>query len=158
MTIPRRSECTIALKDQEALPTAVYLYIQVQAVLQMVTPRNHESSDHMDTLADVSTGIYLITTYSGSRHLLNFDSLTTCRLPRTDSPDVWTLRRDSEEIDVLRIGPCEVGQRLLLILDLHLPGVGWTSRLTTAVVSIEKVDFDPTNGPSDTESPTGGHE
>jgi hypothetical protein len=110
------------------------------------------------SLTNVITGKYLITTYSGTRHLLDLDRLTTCRLPRTDTPDIWTLRRDTEEIDVLRLGPCEVGQRLLLILDLHVPGVGWTSRLTTAVVSIEKVDFDPTNRLSNDELGTGNLE
>ena len=105
----------------------------------------------LTTLTNATTGAYLITTYSGSRHPLNLDRLTTCRLPRTGNPDVWALRRDTEEIDVLRIGPCEVGNRLLLILDLHIPGVDWTSRLTTAVVSIEKVDFDTTNGLSNGE-------
>jgi hypothetical protein len=109
----------------------------------------------LTALINATSGSYLITTYSGSRHLLNFDRLTTCRLPRTDSRDVWALRRDTEEIDVLRIGPCEVGQRLLLILDLHLPGVDYTSRLTTAVVSIEKVDFDPDDGPPDDKFGTG---
>ena len=110
------------------------------------------------TLTNAVTGTYLISTYSGSRHLLDLDRMTTCRLPRTDTPDVWALRRDTEEIDVLRLGPCVVGQRLLLILDLHIPGVDWTSRLTTAVVSIEKVDFDTRNGPLHDESETDNFE
>jgi hypothetical protein len=108
----------------------------------------------LTALINATSGSYLITTSSGSRHLLNFDRLTTCRLPRTNSTDVWALRHDTEEIDVLRIGPCEVGKRLLLILDLHLPGVDYTSRLTTAVLSIEKLNFDPNDGPPDGKSGT----
>ena len=49
--------------------------------------------------------------------------------------------------------PRNVGEPLLLMLDF-LPGFDFTRCVTTPVVSIEKIDFDPADGPPDDASVT----
>lgn len=98
-------------------------------------------------LPETAAGTYLITTRSGSRHLVNYDQMTLARVTCLDSTSASSLRRDGEDIDVLSIGPCTVGKRLVLLLDLHAPGVAYTLRSTTDVVSIEPVDWDSLTGP-----------
>ena len=105
-------------------------------------------------LANTTTGTYLIATYSGSRYALNLDRMTVVRVPLSDDTEGWSLFQYADEIEVIALGECNVGEPLLLMLDL-LPGFDFTRCVTTPVVSIEKVDFGSTNGPSDNESPTG---
>jgi hypothetical protein len=97
------------------------------------------------SLPDPATGTYLIVTTSGSRYLINYDRMTLTRITSAEQTDASTLRRDGEEINILTIGPCTVGHRLLLVVDLHVPGVDFTFRPTTEVVSIEQVDWDATS-------------
>lgn len=96
----------------------------------------------ISSLPDTPTGIYLITTASGSRHLINFDRMTLTRITGRQQPSGAHLRRDGEDIDIISVGRCVIGHRLPLILNLHVPGVEFTLRSTTRIVSIEAVQWD----------------
>ena len=109
--------------------------------------------DRVTNLADITTGTYLISTSSGSRYVLNFERMTVIRVPHSDDADGWSLFQDADEIEVIALGECKVGEPLLLMLDL-LPGFDFTRCVTTPVVSIEKFDFHPAGGPPGDESVT----
>ena len=95
------------------------------------------------TLAGATSGIYLIRTRSGSQQVINLDRKTICRIAPagTNRP----LRQDDAEFDILFMGKCEVGRELILIVDLHLPGIASTFRRTTEVLSIQSLEFEPPN-------------
>jgi hypothetical protein len=107
----------------------------------------------LTNLTSTTTGTYLITTYSGSRYLLNLDRMSVIRVPHSDDAAGWSPFQDADKIEVIALGECNVGEPLLLMLDL-LPGFDFTRCITTPVVSIEKIDFDPADGPPDDESVT----
>jgi hypothetical protein len=87
--------------------------------------------------------MYLIRTRSGSQQVINLDRMTICRIAPAGAKR--PLRQDDTEIDILFMGTCEVGRELILIVDLHLPGVTSTFRRTTEVMAIESLDFEPPN-------------
>lgn len=89
-----------------------------------------------------SSGTYLIITASGSRYLVNYAEMTLWRMASPSPSGESALRRDGEDIEIVTMGPCTVGERLLLIVDLHVPDVAFTVRPTTTVVSIEEVQLD----------------
>jgi hypothetical protein len=93
------------------------------------------------TLSDVTSGLYLIRTRSGSQQVINLDRMTICRIApaETNRP----LRQDDTEIDILFMGKCELGRELIRIVDLHLPGIIATFRRTTEVLAIESLEFEP---------------
>jgi hypothetical protein len=65
-------------------------------------------------------------------------------LSRVTSPTaswVSVLRQDGEEIAIVEMSDCNLGERMLFVVDLHLPGRILTLRPTSPVISIEKVDF-----------------
>jgi len=53
------------------------------------------------------------------------------------------LRRDGDSIQLLRLHHCEVGDDTILILDLGVPGIDFTTRISTTVLRIERIHFLP---------------
>jgi len=52
-----------------------------------------------------------------------------------------TLRRDGgQPIQLIRLVPSEVGDHMLLLVNLNVPGVVCTTRISTTVLRIEGVD------------------
>jgi hypothetical protein len=94
------------------------------------------------TLRGVTTGTYLISTNSGARYILNLDRTTICRIAPPRSESAETLRQDGDEIDVVEMGDFEVGQTVLFVVNLHIPGVVSTIRRSTRVLAIENIAFE----------------
>ena len=93
----------------------------------------------MDQLTNSSKGLWSVETLSGSNYLLDLDSRVLLRQadPATDGDN--TLRRDGEPIRLIRLLRCEVGDHMLLLVNLSVPGVLWTTRVSTTVLRIEGV-------------------
>jgi len=85
---------------------------------------------------DEATGRFLVTTASGSGYLLDLDRRTLSRITRPGHPN-HPLRRDGETIYLVEIVRCELGKPMLLLIDLELPGIVITSRISTTVVRID---------------------
>ncbi len=94
------------------------------------------------TLNGVTTGTYKIETISGSVYHLDLDRRVFTRNP-LDDPEL-ILRRDHEEVRLLELLECTVGRRMLLIIDLRVENVLYTTRDTTPVVAIHKIADDET--------------
>ncbi len=94
----------------------------------------------MDQLTNSSKGLWSVETLSGSNYLLDLDSRVLLRQadPATDGDN--TLRRDGEPIRLIRLLRCEVGDNMILVVGLNVPGVLWTTRVSTTVLRIEGVD------------------
>lgn len=87
---------------------------------------------------DSTTGAYRVTT-AASTYVIDLDRKVIRRFPRTQHDEGALLRRDDELITLHEILEVTVGKRMLLLLDLHVIGVDVTTRISTPVVSIERV-------------------
>jgi hypothetical protein len=90
----------------------------------------------VDSLKEIRSGRFVVTTTSDSKYLLDLDASTMRRLPALDMAVDRSLRRDSEVIDVISLR-CSVGRPMLLVVNLHIPGILFTRRRTTDVRWIE---------------------
>jgi hypothetical protein len=89
-----------------------------------------------------SRGVYIVSTASGARHLIDLDRMAICRITPARLNGVSQLRRDTEEIDLEELISCRVGDSMRLLVQLHLPGVIATARRSTRVISIERLERD----------------
>jgi hypothetical protein len=94
----------------------------------------------VDSLKEIRSGRFVVTTTSDSKYLLDLDASTLRRLPALDMTVDRSLRRDSEAVDVIALR-CSVGRPMLLIVDLHIRGALLTRRLTTDVRSIDALPY-----------------
>ncbi len=92
----------------------------------------------MQSLMDVATGAYEVTT-AASTYLIDLDRLVIRRAPRTVDENGSLLRRDEELITLLEVLECSVGRPMALMIDLHVAGVPFTTRISTPVTRIEQV-------------------
>ena len=100
------------------------------------------ASDAQDALAELSDsaqGFWAISTMSGTTYLLDLDHRVVLRQSVSDGAVDHGLRRDTEPLRLMSITRCAVGERMLLIIDLQVPGVDFTSRMTTPVTRIQRI-------------------
>lgn len=90
-----------------------------------------------ESLAGVATGKHLVTTAAGSTYLLDLDEQTIVRLPRAD--EEAKLRRDGAPVRLLSILECTVGTDMVVLIDLAVPGVAFTTRRTTTVMTLRQL-------------------
>ena len=107
-----------------------------------------EGADPTDRLEDAAGGQWLVVTES-STYLFDLDDRTATRHPGTgptaEGDGDWLvadLRRDGEPIPLIELDRCQVGERLIAVLDIRHDGAV-TVRETTIVVSINRVDLEP---------------
>lgn len=91
-----------------------------------------------DFLTDEDTGIYLVSTFSASSYLLDLNARTV----RRKLGDVFhaghAMRRDGEEVELLEVQRCALGSPMVLRLNLVIPNVFVTVRVTSTVLMIEQ--------------------
>ena len=90
----------------------------------------------MHGLTGVTVGRYTVTT-EAARYLFDLGRRVVRRLPV--GPDAADLRRDAEEVTLLAVARCVVGQSMKILVDLDASGVLATTRRTTLVAAIERV-------------------
>ena len=87
-------------------------------------------------------GCWIVTTASGSVHLFDFEMGCVTRLPAAEGrePDFPTadLRRDGEAVPLLWVGGIEVGEPLVMLVQVRADAVT-TVRQTTPVVSVRRL-------------------
>lgn len=86
------------------------------------------------SLTGTDFGRYLVTTASGSTYLVDLDGRTLVRLPRADEDA--ELRRDGEPVALLSVLECTVGMEMVVLIDIRVPGVAFTTRHTTTVTTL----------------------
>jgi hypothetical protein len=91
------------------------------------------------TLMDTATGTFAVTTQSAV-YLIDLDLRAVVRLRGNDPITPATvMRRDRELVDLIEIGECTVGRSMILLVDLHIPGVAATRRVTSTVARINVI-------------------
>lgn len=90
----------------------------------------------MNSLSDTTTGHYAVLTLSGSIYTLDLDARTFGRDAATPDHD---LRRDGDDVHLIAVISCEVGEPMTLVIDLNVPGVDYTTRTTTPAVLIREL-------------------
>ena len=91
----------------------------------------------MHTLMDSTSGTCRIRTLTAI-YSLDLDAGTLARVPVEE--DATPLRRDEESVTLLELRECTLGQRMQLDIDLKVDGVPWTRRISTKVLSIERME------------------
>ena len=94
----------------------------------------------MDSLTNSSRGFWSVETVSGSSYLLDMDNRVLLRQADPSGDEDGTLHRDGDPIQLIRLVHCEVGDRMLLLVNLRVTGVVCTTRISTTVLRIEGVD------------------
>ena len=95
----------------------------------------------MDSLTNNSQGFWAVETVSGSSYLLDMDNRVLLRQANPSGDEDGTLRRDGgQPIQLIRLVHSEVGDHMLLLVNLKAPGVVYTTRISTTVLRIEGVD------------------
>ena len=93
----------------------------------------------LSALTDDDHGRFLVTTASGSRYWLDLDARFLRRVTGSVLPETLRLRRDGDDVDLLEIVTCSRGDPMVVLINLHVPGVWLTTRETTTVVCIERI-------------------
>jgi hypothetical protein len=85
-------------------------------------------------LTDDMGGCHLVETAGGTSLRLDLD----CRTVETFAANSRTpfSRRDGEAVDLVLLATCRVGDPMVLLLDLEVPGVWFTRRTTEPVIEI----------------------
>jgi len=95
----------------------------------------------VDSLTNSSQGFWSVETISGSSYLLDTDNRVLLRQANPSADEDGTLRRDGgQPIQLIQLVHSEVGDRMLLLANLSVPGVVCTTRISTTVLRIEGVD------------------
>lgn len=94
----------------------------------------------MQSLTSYSVGVWSVQTVTGTTYLLDLDNMLVVRRSDLSASDDSILRRDGAPISLIRLQHCEVGDRMVLVLDLQVPEVDFTARTSSTVLRIEWVD------------------
>ncbi|MCU1471015.1 MAG: hypothetical protein JWQ39_2164 [Glaciihabitans sp.] len=91
------------------------------------------------TLTDSVSGTFVVTTRT-STYLINLDLRAVVTIRGDDPVTAATIMdRDRELVDLIGISECTVGRSMVLVVDLHKPGVSATRRVTSPVTRIQAV-------------------
>ena len=93
----------------------------------------------MSQLTNSSRGLWSTETISGSTYLLDVDNRVILRQADPSGREVGMLRRDGDPIHLIRLVHCEVGDHMLLLVNLSAQGVVSTTGISTTVLRIEAV-------------------
>jgi hypothetical protein len=108
------------------------------ALFTVVEPLGAERVVEMpNAVWDESRGHYAVSTEGGGRYLLNLDERTVRRVVTAGHPLESVMRRDQESVRLLSVVRCEIGQPMVLLIDLAIPQVLMTTRETSVVLRIE---------------------
>jgi hypothetical protein len=80
----------------------------------------------VDQITNGSRGVWSIETISGSSYLLDLDSRVLLRQADPFASEDGTLRRDGDPIQLSRLVHCEVGDNMLLLVNLSV--LTWCGR------------------------------
>jgi hypothetical protein len=88
---------------------------------------------------DVASGAYEVLTTSGAVYLIDLDGSTITRLAAQPQRPQATLRRDGATVRLVSLAECTVGRSLVVTIDLRIPGVAFTARVSTPVHRIRSL-------------------
>ena len=94
----------------------------------------------MTALSSYSVGVWSVQTVTGTTQLLDLDNMLVVRQSDLSAGDGSILRRDGDPITLVRLHHCEGGDPMLLLLDLQVPEVDFTTRISSTVLRVESVD------------------
>ena len=94
----------------------------------------------MEALSSYSVGVCSVQTLTGSTYLLDFDNMLVVRQWDLSANNDNILRRDGDPISLVWLQPCEVGDPMVLLLDLYVTEVDFTAQISSTVLRIEWVD------------------
>ena len=96
---------------------------------------NPMSSDTHDEpfLTDDMRGTHVVETADGTDLWVDLDARTVTTFATPASP---LRRRTREQVDLVLLATCRVGEPMVLLLDLDIPGVWFTRRTTEPVARI----------------------
>ncbi|TFD74880.1 hypothetical protein E3T54_13095 [Cryobacterium sp. Sr8] len=93
----------------------------------------------MKSLMDVAQGTYRVSTLSGATYVIDLGAQLLCRAHDRPTESDSTLRQNGDFVDLVAIIECSIGRPMILLINLNLPGVEYTTRRSTMVVAIESL-------------------
>jgi len=94
----------------------------------------------MEALSSYSVGVWSVQTVTGTTYLLDLDNMLVVHPSDLSADNDNILRRDGDPISLVRLHHCEVGDPMVLSLDLHFTEVDFTAQISSTVLRIEWVD------------------
>jgi len=94
----------------------------------------------VDQLTISSRGLWSIETISGNTYLLDMDSRFILIKAYRFVTENGNLSRDGDPVQLIELVHCEVGEHMLLVVNLNVPDVLCTTRVSTTVLRIESVN------------------
>lgn len=94
----------------------------------------------MEALSSYSVGVWSVQTVTGTTYLLDLNNMLVVRQSDLTAGDDSILRRDGDPMSLVRLHHCEVGDSMVLLLDLRVAEVDFTARISSTVLRIEWVD------------------
>ena len=94
----------------------------------------------MEALSSYSVGVWSVQTVTGTTYLLDLDDMLVVRQWDLSANNDNILRRDGDPISLVWLHHCEVGDPMLLLLDLYVTEVDFTAQISSTVLRIEWVD------------------
>ncbi|MBC7596761.1 MAG: hypothetical protein H7288_23025 [Kineosporiaceae bacterium] len=94
----------------------------------------------MKALSSYFVGLWSVQTVTGTTYLLDLDNMLAVRRSDLSAGDDCILRPDEAPISLIRLQHCEMGDPMVLLLDLQVPEVDFTARISSTVPRIEWVD------------------
>ena len=91
----------------------------------------------IETLANETTGRFRVATATAA-YQIDLDQMTLVRVPNDRGDPGAQLRRDGEPVSLEQAAWVVVGYPMILLINLGVPGVDVTTRISTAVVSIAR--------------------
>lgn len=88
-------------------------------------------------LTDDMNGVHIVETSDGTQLRVDLDDRVVTTYPVVGSS---IRRRRSQEVALVLLATCRVGEPMVLLLDLDIPGVWFTRRTTEAVARIRSAD------------------
>lgn len=101
--------------------------------------RANPHSPSLQTLMDSAAGAYEVITSSGAIYVIDLDRSRITRRNPPSQPKAH-MRKDGESVALVAVIDCTVGRELNLTIDLGIPGVAYTSRVSTPVHTIRLLD------------------
>lgn len=90
-------------------------------------------------LTDDMPGTYVVSTEGGTKVRVDLDARTV-RTSAGTAPAAFR-RRNKETVELVLLATCRVGEPMVMLIDLGIPGIWFTRRTTEPVTRIIRADL-----------------
>jgi hypothetical protein len=90
-------------------------------------------------LSDDMNGVFVVSTADRTEVRLDLDAHTVCTFATAGSSAFS--RRDREPVELVLLATCRVGEPLVMLINLRIPGIWFTRRTTEPITRIVRTEI-----------------